>query len=54
MSTVRSRLARDTYEETLAMGAGLRREDVTAKARDLVESVPGTGDGVVVLRADRA
>lgn len=36
------------------MGAGLRREDVTAKARDLVGSVPGAGDGVVVLRADRA
>ncbi|MEV5410184.1 BTAD domain-containing putative transcriptional regulator [Thermopolyspora sp. NPDC052614] len=52
VAAVRSRLAPETCEEAMAMGASLSKEDVTAKARDLIESVPGDGGGVIVLRAD--
>lgn len=54
VAAVRARLAPETFEETMAMGASLRREDVTAKARDVLESLPGDDGSPATLRADRS
>jgi hypothetical protein len=54
VASVRTALSPETYEEAMAMGASLTKEDATAMARRLIVTSPGDDGRRTVLRNDHS